>query len=39
MVRSLGRLRRLAEAEAMCALPEDFQSNSLALLQAVYRDP
>jgi hypothetical protein len=30
--------RRLAEAEAMCALPEDFQGNSLALLQAVYRN-
>jgi hypothetical protein len=30
--------RRLAEAEAMCALPEHFQGNSLALLQAVYRD-
>ncbi len=30
--------RRLAEAEAMCALPEHFQGNSLALLQAVYAD-
>jgi hypothetical protein len=30
--------RRLAEAEAMRALPEQFQGNSLALLQAVYRD-
>jgi hypothetical protein len=30
--------RRLAEAEAMCALPEHFQGNSLALLQAVYRN-
>jgi hypothetical protein len=30
--------RRLAEAEAMCALPEHFQGNALALLQAVYRN-
>jgi hypothetical protein len=30
--------RRLAEAEAMRALPQHFQGNSLALLQAVYRD-
>jgi hypothetical protein len=30
--------RRLAEAEAMCALPEQFQDNSLALLQVVYRN-
>jgi hypothetical protein len=29
---------RLAEAEAMRALPEQFQGNALALLQAVYRD-
>jgi hypothetical protein len=30
--------RRLAEAEAMRAVPERFQGNSLALLQAVYRN-
>jgi hypothetical protein len=30
--------RRLAEAEAMRALPEQFQGNALALLQAVYRN-
>jgi hypothetical protein len=30
--------RRLAEAEAMCALPEHFQGNALALLQMIYRD-
>lgn len=29
--------RQLAEAEAMCALPEQFQGNSLALLQLIYR--
>jgi hypothetical protein len=27
--------RRLAKAEAICALPEQFQGNALALLQAV----
>lgn len=30
--------RQMAEAEAMCALPENLQGNSLALLQAVYRN-
>jgi hypothetical protein len=30
--------RRLAETEAMCALPEQFQGNALALLQMIYRD-
>lgn len=30
--------RRLAEAEAVAALPERFEDNSLALLQAVYRN-
>jgi hypothetical protein len=29
----------LAEAAAAAALPEQFQGNALALLQAVYRDP
>jgi hypothetical protein len=29
---------RLAEAEAMSTLPEQFQGNALALLQAVYRN-
>jgi hypothetical protein len=31
--------RELAEAAAAAALPEQFQGNALALLQAVYRDP
>jgi hypothetical protein len=30
--------RRLAEAEAAASLPEQFQGNALALLQAVYRN-